>query len=197
MPMIEKNCERCGIVLLIKPSVLKVGKGKYCSPTCRNESQKTHGASRTRIFSIWRTMKRRCTDEDYRYFKDYGGRGIKVCPEWEEPFETFREWALANGYQDDLQIDRKENDLGYCPDNCRFATPSQNGQNRRGHADRESKHKSVCRDGKKWRALIMAFGKNHHIGLFSTEEEAARACDAKAKELHGEFAYLNFKDTTL
>ena len=82
----------------------------------RNKANATHGMSNTTLFKRWDTMRRRCLDPKKNYFL----LGIKVCKEWEESFETFRDWALSNGYDESLTIDRI-NPLGdYEPTNCRF-----------------------------------------------------------------------------
>ena len=76
-------------------------------------------------------MINRCTCECWRDYKNYGGRGITVCPEWKESFESFRDWALANGYQDNLTLDRIEVNGNYEPSNCRWATVKQQANNTR------------------------------------------------------------------
>lgn len=81
-----------------------------------------------RVYSVWKSMRYRCKDPKNM---DYFGRGIKVCTAWRNDFYTFQEWALDNGYQDSLVIDRKNNDKGYSPSNCRWVTPLQNSANRR------------------------------------------------------------------
>lgn len=90
----------------------------------------SHGMSKTRLYEIWCSMRKRCQNESSQSFADYGARGITVCEEWEK-FEAFAEWALANGYQEDLQIDRRDNDAGYSPENCRFVTYTENANNKR------------------------------------------------------------------
>jgi hypothetical protein len=76
-------------------------------------------------------MKQRCGNPNNTAFKNYGARGITVCPEWAEDFGKFYDWAMSHGYQDDLTIDRIENDVGYSPDNCRWVTQACNLTNTR------------------------------------------------------------------
>lgn len=82
------------------------------------------------LFNVWQTMKGRCENPNRLKYKDYGGRGIKVCEEWQEA-KNFVLWALSNGYEKGLQLDRIDNDGNYCPANCRFVTPKENSRNRR------------------------------------------------------------------
>jgi hypothetical protein len=81
---------------------------------------KSHGMSGTRLYILWKNMKGRCYRKSSTHYHRYGGRGIKVCEEWRNSFETFMKFALDNGYTDDLTIDRIDINEDYTPFNCRF-----------------------------------------------------------------------------
>lgn len=83
------------------------------------------------MYGIWNNMIQRTTNANNPRYCDYGGRGIEVCKEWKEDFEVFEKWAIENGYAENLTIDRKDNDKGYCPDNCRWATKKEQNLNTR------------------------------------------------------------------
>lgn len=88
-----------------------------------------HGLSKHPLNKIWRSMRRRCNNQSSSSYQRYGGRGISVCDEWNN-FETFYRWAISNGWADGLSIDRIDNDRGYSPDNCRFASRKEQSRNR-------------------------------------------------------------------
>src|SRR3989304_3190954 len=90
-----------------------------------------HGETDTRLYKIWKSMKYRCSNSNTSYYKYYGGRGITICPEWTNDYITFRDWAMSNGYKEGLEIDRRNTDDNYEPNNCRWVTHKENMRNTR------------------------------------------------------------------
>ena len=95
-----------------------------------NHNNTKHGECYSRLYRIWGRMVQRCTNDKYTEFRYYGGRGITIYNEWLK-FIPFRDWALNNGYTENLQVDRKDTNSNYEPSNCHFVTPAENAQNRR------------------------------------------------------------------
>lgn len=127
----------CGNITSVLACNLISGKIRSCGCYSREinsqrmkEQAITHGGSRTRLYRIWQGMLERCKNPKATNYKNYGGRGIRVCTEWEN-FEAFRDWSLSHGYNDSLSIDRRSNDDGYNEKNCRWYTPREQSNNRR------------------------------------------------------------------
>ena len=130
----------CGKYKEILRDCLKSERTKSCGclveETRKNKENKykKHGMTNTRLFKIWNGMKARCYSQTHAYYYYYGGRGIKICDSWiekENGFMNFYNWAIENGYQNDLTIDRINNDLGYFPENCKWSTRKEQSRNRR------------------------------------------------------------------
>lgn len=120
---------KCGRISVLATLEIRFSGGcKGCQIARRNH---VHGESRTRLYVIFNCMKQRCKNHKHPAWKDYGGRGISVCREWSESYEVFRDWSLANGYSDELEIDRINNDGSYEPENCRWTTRKQQARNMR------------------------------------------------------------------
>ena len=120
---IKRHHNWCGI-----PNYIQGHHSKDNNPNYR------HGGKGTRLYNIWREIKRRVYNSNFKQFKDYGGRGITVCPEWTNKlngFINFRDWAVNNGYKDNLQINRINNDGNYGPFNCNWVTAKENTRNTR------------------------------------------------------------------
>lgn len=125
----------CGNEVVVFASNLKRNHTTSCGCVKREiikaGAHTVHGGCGSRLYNIWKGMRRRCQDTKAVNYERYGGRGISVCKEWDENYSNFREWSLKNGYDDDKSIDRIDNDKGYGPDNCKWSTVKEQANNRR------------------------------------------------------------------
>jgi len=120
----------CGNIRKVTLSHLRTGDTTSCG--CYGlEKQTKHGLRKHKLYGVWIGMKKRCQNKNEKCYKHYGGRGITVCKEWKTEFIIFYKWALKNGYQEGLEIDRINNSGNYEPKNCHFVTHAENCQNRR------------------------------------------------------------------
>jgi len=139
--------------------------------------RKTHGLRNHRLYRIWYNLKYRCNSEKGKFYKDYGGRGITYCKEWGN-FLSFYKWAIANGYKENLTIDRINNDGNYEPTNCRWVTQNiQTRNTRKLVSTNTSGYRGVTKKNKKWISQIVVNSKHITIGSFNTKIEAAKAYD--------------------
>jgi hypothetical protein len=124
----------CGTERQVDRSALTKGLSKSCG--CQWRPNTKHGEAprnnHTRLYRIWKNMRQRCSNPNNPDWKNYGGRGIRICDAWWQDYTRFRDWAVANGYADDLTIDRcPDNDGDYAPENCRWGTRRQQTEHKR------------------------------------------------------------------
>lgn len=166
----------CGKESIVAGSSLKNGSTKSCGCWKYQKIQKhntSHGGSHDRLYGIWKNMKRRCNSQKDAHYKSYGGKGIKVCDEWND-YANFKEWAYASGYDDSAEfgactIDRIDNNGDYTPSNCRWVnrTTQANNTSRNRHVEFQGKRLTIAEF-----ARVMNIDKNHaryYIDKFDRE----------------------------
>lgn len=96
-----------------------------------DETHEQHGGTGTILHHKWTGMRDRCNNPNSKQYSYYGGRGIRICDEWQNSFAAFRDWALSAGYKDGLSLDRIDVNGNYCPDNCRWISMAEQQANKR------------------------------------------------------------------
>ena len=158
---------------------------KECSNNLKKQQKhhSTHNKTHTRLYSIYHGMKNRCYNKQQKAYKKwYGSKNITICDEWKNDFLAFYYWAINNGYDDTLTIDRIDNNKGYCPDNCRWTTPHVQAVNRAISKNNKTGYigiyKRIPKDYKTKKifvAQIRVNKKNYSLGRFETIELAVKA----------------------
>lgn len=123
------ECKVCKKEYEVDPNKLQYR--KHCGCIVRGKVASKYASSHPRLRGILKHMMSRCHNPNNQDYYNYGARGIWVCEEWKKNTDSFCEWALINGYQDDLSIERIDSGRGYSPDNCKWADPLDQGRNTR------------------------------------------------------------------
>jgi hypothetical protein len=168
----------CGTIKKVRQGHLRQGKIISCG--CYDLKRKTkHNAYKSRLYTIWADMKQRCNNPKQKAYVYYGAKGITICDSWNQDFQTFQQWALLNGYSNNLTIDRINTYKGYCPTNCRWATKTTQSRNKQKQCNNTSGYIGVSFDKqkKKWKSQISVNKKEYFLGRFLTAIEAAQARD--------------------
>ena len=139
-------------------------------------NRKHNLANRCSLYGVWKNIHGRCLNPNDKSYKNYGGRGIKICDEWKNDFLAFYNWAYANGYKEEklenglnvLTIDRIDNNGDYCPENCRWITNAEQAKNKRATLTDEERYRICPVCGK-------TFVKNQRKG----QKTCSRSCGAR------------------
>ena len=190
---------QCGCTTIRRSDGLNNGNSTSCGCTytvcqithgysCRDKNKPPHP-----LYILWLNMKKRCSD-DIRFYRYYKKRGIDVCCEWEKYPTVFIKWCLENGWREGLELDRRDNDNGYSPDNCRFVSHKINMNNTRLiTSSNTTGFAGVSKKKHKYRSYYWLNNNTHNIGSFSTAKVAAIARDLKLLHL-GLGRKLNFPE---
>ena len=165
------KCSVCEKTYKYRVDNLNLKKRNKCN-VCFNKD-KINSSGRLGI--IWVNIIQRCRNKNNPQYENYGGRGIDVCDDWSLNFISFKKWALKNGYNDKLFIDRKNNDKGYHPNNCRFVNRIIQNNNRRIYKTSKSNFRGVSKYNEKWRVRISIKGKRVSLGIYKNVKDAAKA----------------------
>lgn len=166
-PYYECTCS-CGNKTVVRAENIKSGAVKSCGCLVRNQTCSiTHGKRKHPLYGVWQNMKNRCYNKNVRSYKNYGRKGVTVCDLWLHDFQCFFEWAINNGWTENLEIDREDNGLGYSPDNCRVVSRKINLTNKGMYSSNKTGYVGISlrKDGR-FLSAVSVNGKTKYLGLF-------------------------------
>ena len=170
----------CGKEIVTTSSSVRRGRTKSCG--CYNQELRKnrikHGMFNTKMYCAWVHMRQRCNNPKCKSYQDYGGRGITVCEEW-NTFINFYDWAMANGYEESLTLDRIDNDENYEPDNCRWVSMSVQENNKRNNHFVEYRGQRMTISQCARAANVSRNALNYRLMMGMTADEAVDAIMAK------------------
>lgn len=181
------KCE-CGNEKIVAGAELRNGSTISCGCFHKKmvgDINRTHNLSSKcgRLYPLWKSMKYRCNNPKNKSYKNYGGRGIKVCEEWQNDFRAFYDWAISSGYKEEktdkglniLTIDRIDNNEDYSPENCRWITNEEQAKNKRNTMTDEERY-----------AICPVCGKTYKKSKRNGEKTCSRSCGAKRRYMVAE-----------
>ena len=189
----ECSCEEKNLISVLG-SHLRSGAIQSCG--CLGKERRAnvnakHGKTNTRIYNVWKSMKNRCYNPNSEFYYCYGGKGVTMCNEWKEDFESFYNWSMNNGYKEDAPfmectIDRIDVNGNYCPENCQWTNKFVQAMNHSIQKNNTSGVRGVKWDSeaKKWYAQISIHNHRIYLGRFRDKNDAIIA------RLKAEFKYL-------
>lgn len=182
----------CGAEVELNASLVEKGKTKSCGCLQREkarEAKTKHGLSDDILYNAWSNIRQRCFNKNKNDYKHYGGRGVTVCDEWNNSFESFYNWSINNGWDKGLEIDRINNDGNYEPSNCQWITQQKNksyGKRRNSSKNKTGSVGVYKHNGyDKYVSNVSVNGNRYYLGVFNTIEDAIMARENKIKEIEG------------
>lgn len=197
------RCE-CGAEQNVRHSNLIRG----ISTQCKSCASTKHGYRYTRLYGVWKDMRRRCYNPNSREYEWYGALGVTVCDEWKTDFASFHDWAYSTGYNENAKkgectLDRIDSTGNYCPENCRWTTAWIQSVNQRKRKSNTSGYTGIGlrkRNINPWAAVICINRKTWQLGTYKTQKEAlavrnsfiiANNLPYKIQEYKGELFVVN------